>query len=36
MSRGNGDPVIELVAPLGPNSPVDRILKRGGGTYHMC
>jgi methylmalonyl-CoA/ethylmalonyl-CoA epimerase len=36
MSRGEGDAVIELVAPLGPNSPVDRILKKGGGTYHLC
>ena len=36
MSRGNGDPVIELVAPLGPNSPVDRLLKNGGGAYHLC
>jgi methylmalonyl-CoA/ethylmalonyl-CoA epimerase len=36
LSRGEGDTVIELVAPLGPNSPVDRTLKKGGGTYHVC
>src|SRR5580700_7972534 len=36
LSRHEGDPVIELVAPLGPNSPVDRTLKKGGGTYHIC
>lgn len=36
LSRGNSDPTIELVAPLGQNSPVDRILKKGGGTYHIC
>jgi methylmalonyl-CoA/ethylmalonyl-CoA epimerase len=36
LSRGAGDPAIELVAPLGPNSPVDRTLKKGGGTYHIC
>lgn len=36
LSRGAGDPFLELVAPLGPNSPVDRTLKRGGGTYHVC
>jgi methylmalonyl-CoA/ethylmalonyl-CoA epimerase len=36
MSRGWGDPMIELVAPLGPKSPVDRILRSGGGTYHVC
>jgi methylmalonyl-CoA/ethylmalonyl-CoA epimerase len=36
MSRGEGDTTIKLVAPLGPNSPVDRTLKKGGGTYHVC
>jgi methylmalonyl-CoA/ethylmalonyl-CoA epimerase len=36
LSRGAGDPLIELVAPLGPNSPVDQFLKKGGGTYHVC
>lgn len=36
LRRGEGDPVLELVAPLGPDSPIDRILKRGGGPYHVC
>jgi methylmalonyl-CoA/ethylmalonyl-CoA epimerase len=36
LSRGKGDTVIELVAPLGPNSPIDRTLKKGGGAYHVC
>jgi len=36
LSRGEGDPQIELVAPLGPNSPIDRTLQKGGGPYHMC
>ena len=36
LSRGDGDTTIELVAPLGPDSPIDRILKKGGGTYHVC
>jgi methylmalonyl-CoA/ethylmalonyl-CoA epimerase len=36
LSRGDGDPQIELVAPLGPNSPIDRTLQKGGGTYHIC
>ncbi len=36
LSRGTGDPAIELVAPLGPESPIDRVLKKGGGTYHIC
>jgi methylmalonyl-CoA/ethylmalonyl-CoA epimerase len=36
LSRGEGDPVIELVAPLGPDSPVNRTLVKGGGTYHVC
>jgi len=36
LSRGDGDTVIELVAPLGPDSPIARTLKQGGGTYHVC
>jgi methylmalonyl-CoA/ethylmalonyl-CoA epimerase len=36
MNRGVGDPKLELVAPLGTESPIHRILKRGGGTYHIC
>jgi len=36
LSRGNGDAIVELVAPLGSNSPIDRILKKGGGAYHLC
>ncbi|MGO8975912.1 MAG: VOC family protein [Steroidobacteraceae bacterium] len=36
LRRGDGDTVIELVAPLGPNSPIDLTLKKGGGTYHVC
>ena len=36
LSRGQGDPLIELVAPLGPSSPIALTLKKGGGTYHIC
>jgi methylmalonyl-CoA/ethylmalonyl-CoA epimerase len=36
LSWDNGDPLIELVAPLGPQSPVDRFLKKGAGIYHIC
>lgn len=36
LSRGEGDPLLEPVAPLGVNSPIDRLLKRGGGVYHIC
>jgi methylmalonyl-CoA/ethylmalonyl-CoA epimerase len=36
LSRGKGDTLIELVAPLGPDSPIDRTLKKGAGTYHVC
>jgi methylmalonyl-CoA/ethylmalonyl-CoA epimerase len=36
LSRGEGDPLMELVAPLGPNSPIHRALKKGGGTHHIC
>jgi methylmalonyl-CoA/ethylmalonyl-CoA epimerase len=36
LSRGEGDTMIELVAPLGLGSPIDHTLKKGGGTYHLC
>ncbi len=36
LSRGGGDTVLELVAPLGPGSPIDGTLKKGGGAYHVC
>jgi methylmalonyl-CoA/ethylmalonyl-CoA epimerase len=36
LSRGEGDVVLELVAPLGPGSPVHHTLKKGGGVYHVC
>jgi methylmalonyl-CoA/ethylmalonyl-CoA epimerase len=36
LSRGGEDMMIELVAPLGSDSPVNRTLKKGGGAYHVC
>jgi methylmalonyl-CoA/ethylmalonyl-CoA epimerase len=36
LSRGEGDPAIELVAPLGSDSPINRTLQKGGGAYHVC
>lgn len=36
LSRGEGDATIELVAPLGPDSPINRTLEKGGGAYHVC
>jgi methylmalonyl-CoA/ethylmalonyl-CoA epimerase len=36
LSRGEGDMAIELIAPLGPGSPIDRTLLKGGGPYHVC
>jgi methylmalonyl-CoA/ethylmalonyl-CoA epimerase len=36
LSRGEGDMAIELVAPLGADSPVEATLKKGGGAYHVC
>ena len=30
------DPLIELVEPGGPESPVTQFLKRGGGLHHLC
>jgi methylmalonyl-CoA/ethylmalonyl-CoA epimerase len=31
-----GDPQLELIAPLTEDSPVQRLLKSGGGAYHVC
>ena len=31
-----GEIVIELVAPLGDDSPVNRTLAKGGSAYHVC
>jgi methylmalonyl-CoA/ethylmalonyl-CoA epimerase len=30
------DPLIELVEPEGPASPVSQFLQRGGGLHHLC
>jgi methylmalonyl-CoA/ethylmalonyl-CoA epimerase len=30
------DPLIELVEPCGPESPVSSFLERGGGLHHLC
>jgi methylmalonyl-CoA/ethylmalonyl-CoA epimerase len=32
----SNDPSIELVEPVGPDSPVQRFLERGGGLHHVC
>jgi methylmalonyl-CoA/ethylmalonyl-CoA epimerase len=36
--QGNNptDPLVELVEPGGPASPVSRFLQRGGGLHHLC
>jgi methylmalonyl-CoA epimerase len=36
LGRSRGDPVLELVAPLGTDSPILGTLKKGGGIYHIC
>jgi methylmalonyl-CoA/ethylmalonyl-CoA epimerase len=36
LRRAGDDTVLELVAPLGPDSPIARTLEKGGGTYHVC
>lgn len=35
-SRIPNDPLVELVEPAGPNSPVINFLNRGGGLHHLC
>lgn len=27
---------VEFVEPLGPDSPISKIVERGGGLYHVC
>ena len=34
--RNCADPLIELVEPGEPESPVSRFLERGGGLHHLC
>ncbi|MGB7437328.1 MAG: VOC family protein [Candidatus Acidiferrum sp.] len=36
QGRNAADPLIELVEPGGPESPVSRFLERGGGLHHVC
>lgn len=37
MLRGEAGPLIELLAPLGPETPVGRFLrKRGEGPHHLA
>ena len=37
LAKSADDPFcIELVAPLGDDSPIAGVLKKGGGAYHTC
>jgi methylmalonyl-CoA/ethylmalonyl-CoA epimerase len=36
QGRNATDPLIELVEPDEPKSPVSRFLERGGGLHHLC
>jgi methylmalonyl-CoA/ethylmalonyl-CoA epimerase len=36
QGRNTSDPLIELVEPAEPGSPVTRFLERGGGLHHLC
>jgi len=36
MTTRPGDARIELVQPVGENSPVQRFLQQGGGMHHLC
>lgn len=36
MTTRPGDAQIELVQPVGENSPVARFLQQGGGMHHLC
>lgn len=36
QASNNADPLIELVEPGQPDSPVSRFLEQGGGLHHLC
>jgi methylmalonyl-CoA/ethylmalonyl-CoA epimerase len=36
QSRQAGDPLFELIEPVGDSSPVASFAKRGGGLHHVC
>ena len=36
MTTRPGDAQIELVQPVGDDSPVRRFLQQGGGMHHLC
>lgn len=36
FARVGDDVFIEFVEPLGDNSPINNLIKRGGGLYHTC
>jgi methylmalonyl-CoA/ethylmalonyl-CoA epimerase len=36
QGRHSSDPLIELVEPGDPQSPVSQFLERGGGLHHLC
>jgi methylmalonyl-CoA/ethylmalonyl-CoA epimerase len=36
QGRSNTDALVELVEPGGPDSPVTRFVKQGGGLHHLC
>jgi len=36
LRQGRDGMLIELVAPLSGDTPINRILNKGGGPYHTC
>jgi methylmalonyl-CoA/ethylmalonyl-CoA epimerase len=36
FDSGPDQPLIELVEPVGPKSPLVSFLQRGGGLHHLC
>jgi methylmalonyl-CoA/ethylmalonyl-CoA epimerase len=36
MSQGTAGPLIELVEPAEPKSPVSNFVSAGGGLHHLC
>ena len=36
LRRGDGDTLLELVAPAAADSPIHQAIKKGGGAHHVC
>ncbi len=36
LKSSSSEPLLELVEPAGPGSPVSKFVEQGGGLHHLC